>query len=78
MTREEALEMNSFGMRIMGIEKVMEGGTVVWTKKSKELLEDALNLDWPESKLDDVAEMAGEYVDAYNEMLKRLNPDHFK
>ena len=78
MTRKEALEMNSVGMRIMGIEKVKDGGTVVWTKKSKELLEDALDLNWPESKLDDVPRMAGEYVDAYNEMLRRLNPDHFK
>jgi hypothetical protein len=74
MTREEAFKLNSVGMNIMGIEKVRNDGTIVFTDKSLKELETALSLSWKEVKLRETVELADIYVNAYRKMIKRLNP----
>jgi hypothetical protein len=74
ITWDDAFKMNSVGMNVMGIEKVKEDGTIVFTDQSLKELENALGLSWKEVRLEETTELADRFGKAYKKMIAKLNP----
>lgn len=72
LTLEEARRINEEGMRMDGIERVENDGTVIFTEQAIRLLREILHLDWERMKLSEAEEMARELVSAYKKLEKDL------
>lgn len=68
ITKEEALRINTEGMRLEGIERVKNDGTIVFTQIQTRWLEEALNLSWREVKLANIQERAQELSSSYQDL----------
>lgn len=68
LTLEEARRINEEGMKMDGIERVENDGTVIFTEQAIRLLREILHLNWERMKLSEAGEMARELISAYKKL----------
>ncbi|MBW2145773.1 MAG: KR domain-containing protein [Deltaproteobacteria bacterium] len=67
---KEALRMNEAGMRMTGVERIEEDGTVVFTERERYWLREGMGLSWARMPLEDARPMSGELERAYKRLKK--------
>ncbi len=65
---EDAMKMQEEGLKIDGIERVEDDGTVVFTEETVNLMRDILGIEWPKVKPDEAEEMAYDLIKAFKKL----------
>ena len=68
---KEAVKINTEGMRMTGVERIEDDGTVVFTERERYWLREGMGLSWDKMRLEDSYLMSEELEGAY----KRLNKE---
>lgn len=75
VSMEKAMEMNIEGMKLDGIERVENDGTVVFTKETVEYMATALDMHWTKVKPDETLDMSKELIEAYHKLEEKLRKE---
>ncbi|OGD45886.1 hypothetical protein A3K70_00350 [Candidatus Bathyarchaeota archaeon RBG_16_48_13] len=65
MSMEEAKGLNDVGMKMDGIEKIEDDGTIVFTEPTIRLMKDFLGISWNRMRISEAEKMAQELIAAY-------------
>jgi len=68
LNQEDIVRINTEGMKIEGVEKIKNDGTVIFTKQERRWIKEGLGLNWEKMPLSRVKEMAYELYSAYREL----------
>ena len=72
ITLEDTISINRQAQKYDGIEEIKEDGTVVFTKKSAEIMKEMLGYDCPILKLDESENRAKELIQLYKAFMASL------
>lgn len=72
LSLEDVRKINEAGMRLDGIEKIEEDGTVFFTDQAIKLLREILHIDREKMRISETEEMAKELISAYKKLEKDL------
>jgi len=66
----EAVRINEAGMKMTGVERIEENGTVTFTDRERYWIQEGMGLSWTEMHLEDALEMSEELRMAYQRLYK--------
>jgi len=65
---EDAKKLNDIGMKMDGIEKIEDDGTIVFTAPTVKLMKDFLGLNWTRMKVSEAEKMAKELIASWKKL----------
>lgn len=68
LNQEDIVRINTEGMKIEGVEKIENDGTVIFTKQEQRWIKEGLGLNWEKMSLSKIKEMAYELYSAYKRL----------
>lgn len=78
ISMEKAMEINLEGMKMDGIERVENDGTVVFTKETVEYMATVLDMHWTKVKPEETLEMSKELIAAYKKLEEKMKQEGIK
>jgi hypothetical protein len=68
LTKDQALKINIAGMKVDGIDRIDQDGTVHFTEETIRVMETCLGIDWKSMKPDQCYEMTKDLIAAYKKL----------
>lgn len=75
LSMDKAMEINLEGMKLDGIERVENDGTVVFTKDTVDYMATVLDLHWTKVKPEETLQMSKEIIAAYKKLEEKIKQE---